>query len=467
MTLDSASLDAVYDEELSEMSGSLPLMRSFGSSIPSIVLEDSVAAPAQAPPAPVPPPMRTAQSCCCNGEYSSPAKFGAVSASSSFGAAAPELGRAATFSSLFEQRLRELRLLLNDPGSPAARAALWGMGAKRRSDFPKFVESLRRIAGLGVGQFGTVSLVADRAGQTFALKALHKDHLVATGMVEAVKRERRLLARVHHPFVVRLERSFQNAHTIFLVMEPVLGGELYALLHLLGRLEEAHVAFYCACVTEALAHLHAMRVVYRDLKPENLLLDEVGYLKVVDFGLAKELGADGRTHTVCGTPEYLAPEVVRHEAYGFAVDWWSLGMLAFELLSGVPAFRGADKAEVYRRVREDEPRLLVPVGAGASALLAALLCKAPAERLGGGGGGAAAVRAHSFFGAVDWAALFAKKVPAPYVPTIAHATDTSNVLQIEKYASPAQEHDGARWAAHLDDGDPFERWDEISDESYC
>ena len=108
MTLDSASLDAVYDDELSECSGALPLMRSFGSSIPSIVLEDSVAAPAQAPPAPVPPPMRTAQSCCCNGEYSSPAKFGAVSASSSFGAAAPELGRAATFSSLFEQRLREL-----------------------------------------------------------------------------------------------------------------------------------------------------------------------------------------------------------------------------------------------------------------------------------------------------------------------------------------------------------------------
>ena len=158
---------------------------------------------------------------------------------------------------------------------------------------------------------------------------------------------------------------------------------------------------------------------------------------------------------------------MRHEPYGFAVDWYALGMLAFELLSGVPAFRGADKAEVYRRVREDEPRLLVPVGAGASALLAALLRKAPAERLGGGGGGAAAVRAHPFFGAVNWAALFAKKVPAPYVPTIAHATDTSNVLQIEKYASPAQEHDGARWAAHLDDGDPFERWDEISDESYC
>ena len=146
------------------------------------------------------------------------------------------------------------------------------MGAKRRSDFPKFVESLRRIAGLGVGQFGTVSLVADRAGQTFALKALHKVHLVATGMVEAVKRERRLLARVHHPFVVRLDRSFQNAHTIFLAMAPVLGGELYALLHLLGRLARP-TSPSRACVTEALAFVHAMRVARtRDLKPENLLL---------------------------------------------------------------------------------------------------------------------------------------------------------------------------------------------------
>ena len=163
-----------------------------------------MAAPAQAPPAPVPPPMRTAQSCCCNGEYSSPAKFGAVSASSKLARGARSSGAPPRFQP--EQRLRELRLLLNDPGSPAARAALWGMGAKRRSDFPKFVESLRRIAGLGVGQFGTVSLVADRAGQTFALKALNKGHLVATGMVEQVKRERRLLARVHHPFVVRLER---------------------------------------------------------------------------------------------------------------------------------------------------------------------------------------------------------------------------------------------------------------------
>ena len=338
------------------------------------------------------------------------------------------------------------------------------MGAKRRSDFPKFVESLRRIAGLGVGQFGTVSLVADRAGQTFALKALHTDHLVATGMVAAVNRERRLLARVHHPFVVRLERSFQDAQTIFLVMQPVLGGELYALLHLLGRLEEPHVAFYCACVTEALAHLHAMRVVYRDLKPENLLLDEVGYLKVVDFGLAKELGADGRTHTVCGTPEYLAPEVVRHEAYGFAVDWWRLACSPSSCSPASP-FRGADKAEVYRRVREDEPRLLAP-SAPAHRRCSPRCCarprRAPRRRRRRGR------RARPFLfrrrrlgGALREEGSGALR--ADDCPRDRHLQRASD----RKVRSPAQEHDGARWAAHLDDGDPFERWDEISDESYC
>jgi len=235
---------------------------------------------------------------------------------------------------------------------------------------------LSRVTSLGAGQFGCVSLVTDGRGTPYALKALWKGQLLASDGVGAVVRERDLLASVSHPAVVQLAASFQDARRVFLLLEPALGGELFALIHMLGRFDEHHARFYAASVADVLGHLHdECGIVYRDLKPENLLLDGAGHIKLCDFGLAKRLRAgcgcvraDERTTTICGTPEYLAPEMVRGEAYGVAVDWWALGLLLFEMLSGVPAYRADSDKEVYAKVLHSDPALLVVVEPPTAAL---------------------------------------------------------------------------------------------------
>ena len=293
-----------------------------------------------------------------------------------------------------------------------------------------------------------------------------KGQLLAQGHVAHALAERELLGLVDHPFVVKLERAFHDARSVYFLMEPVLGGELYSLLHVLGRFAEGQARFYAACIVAAFDHLHALRIVYRDLKPENLLLDGQGYLKLVDFGLATRLEPGGHATSLIGTPEYLAPEVLRAEPYGAAVDWWSTGMLLFEMLGGAPAFRGETKQEVFAKILNDAPRMLAPVSAACAELLDGLLDKQPAARTGSGG--AAEVRASAFFAGVDWGRLEARAEAAPYVPRIADKLDTSNVVHVDKYAAPADGVDGGTWDRALEAGtlragaDPFASFGALS-----
>lgn len=318
---------------------------------------------------------------------------------------------------------------------------------KRRSDTSSVLSTLRRVAALGAGQFGCVSLVAEDSGRKYALKALWKGQLLATGQAHTVLRERDLLRAVEHPFVARLERSFQDERRLYLLMEPVLGGELFALLHIVGHLDESMARFYAACVYEVLRYLHERGIVYRDLKPENLLLDASGYPKLVDFGVAKRLGGCGAaaaesptTRTICGTPEYMAPEMVQGHAYSYAVDWWAAGMLLFEMVSGSPAFRGESREQVYDKILHAPPRLLQPVSQPCSDLISALLAKDPDSRPAW-----ADISGAAWFDGLDWAALATKALPAPWVPKIAHDADTSNVIQLDKYVTPANDASAADW----------------------
>ncbi|NXW64626.1 KGP2 kinase, partial [Eurystomus gularis] len=180
----------------------------------------------------------------------------------------------------------------------------------------------------------------------FALKRIRKDWVVRTRQQEHVRTER----RGRSPFIVGFFGTFRDGQYVYLLLEFCQGGELWTKLREVRCFEEPVAVFCCACVVEALEYLHGRGIVYRDLKPENLMLDQRGYVKLVDFGFAKELGQGEKTFSFCGTPEYLAPEMLRHEGHDFAVDFWMLGVLAFELLVGRPPFHSADPQQIYSRI---------------------------------------------------------------------------------------------------------------------
>lgn len=330
---------------------------------------------------------------------------------------------------------------------PAPLALLAGMGAEEEAEAkaaageaaaecscdgsapsgPLSLSDLEEIGLLGVGTFGTVRLMADsRLGEKrpFALKTLRKSLLVRHKQVAHVVSEASLMSECEHPFIARLEAVFETAAACHLLMEPVMGGELFTLMHVRKvALAEADAVLYGAMVISALEYLHAMGVAYRDLKPENLLLDRSGFLKLVDFGFAKRL-TDGRTFTQCGTPEYMAPEVLLNEGHGVAVDWWALGILLYEMMAGHPPFRDrGDEADLCRRIVSAQPTFPSKMGEEARSLVSRLLCSMPCDRLGSRGAGE--VKSHPLLAGVAWKALLACTVRPPLTPLLAGDFDVS------------------------------------------
>ena len=280
-------------------------------------------------------------------------------------------------------------------------------------------EHLRELRVLGDGTFGEVKLVLDvRTKALYARKSLHKAQVIELRQEEAIVREKRVLAECDHPFLLRLIGTFTDATHLHMLLEYVCGGELFDLLREYESFTEPTTAFYGGCIASALAYLHERAWVYRDLKPENILLDERGYLKIVDFGFAKKLLAADRTWTLCGTPEYIAPEIISNKGHATPVDWWALGVLLYEMLDGRPPFDASDPMEIYRLIlheRVEPPRTFSAV---AKALTTALLVKEPAARLGALADGSAGVFGHPFFAEVDWEALLRRELKPPTTPDV-------------------------------------------------
>ncbi|KAL7637144.1 UNVERIFIED_CONTAM: hypothetical protein RMT77_011856 [Armadillidium vulgare] len=292
------------------------------------------------------------------------------------------------------------------------------------------LEQFRLISVLGRGHFGKVILGQYKTtGEYFAIKALKKGDIIVRDEVESLLAEKRIFEvanSVRHPFLVNLFSCFQTESHVCFVMEYAAGGDLMMHIHA-DVFDEPRAVFYAACVVLGLQYLHDNKIIYRDLKLDNLLLDTEGYVKIADFGLCKEgMGYGDRTGTFCGTPEFLAPEVLTETSYTRAVDWWGLGVLIFEMLVGESPFPGDDEEEVFDSIVNDEVRYPRFLSIEAVAIMRKLLRKHPDRRLGASEKDAEDVKKQQFFRSVAWDDLLRRKIKPPFVPTVTSSEDVSN-----------------------------------------
>ena len=290
------------------------------------------------------------------------------------------------------------------------------------------LEDFNLLKVLGKGSFGKVLQVKKKdTGEIFAMKILEKEAVLEKYQLEHTKAERHILEAVQHPFLVGLRFAFQNEAKLYMVLDFLNGGELFFHLKSSGRFSVARSKLYAAEIILALEHLHSLGIIYRDLKPENILMEATGHIRLTDFGLAKEQISDNSSaHTFCGTPEYLAPEVLTSQGHGRAVDWWSLGTLLFQMMAGLPPFYHQNINKMYNNIVKAP--LVFPdyFPDLAKDLLTKLLDRNPDTRLGSGPSDAAEIKAHPFWDDVDWAKLLAKEVEAPFKPNVQDASDVQN-----------------------------------------
>uniref|UniRef100_A0AAR2LRK1 cGMP-dependent protein kinase n=1 Tax=Pygocentrus nattereri TaxID=42514 RepID=A0AAR2LRK1_PYGNA len=325
---------------------------------------------------------------------------------------------------------------------------------------------------LGVGGFGRVELVQLKSDEykTFAMKILKKRHIVDTRQQEHIRSEKLIMQEAHSDFIVRLYRTFKDSKYLYMLMEACLGGELWTILrdrsalhtyrdtlyiltyclqihefhhvfnitttlvkllflaYYRGSFDDSTTRFYTACVVEAFAYLHSKGIIYRDLKPENLILDHRGYAKLVDFGFAKKIGFGKKTWTFCGTPEYVAPEIILNKGHDISADYWSLGILMYELLTGSPPFSGPDPMKTYNIILRGIDMIEFPkkITKNAANLIKKLCRDTPSERLGNLKNGVKDIQKHKWFEGFNWDGLRKGTLAPPIIPNVSSAIDTSN-----------------------------------------
>ncbi|XP_009323763.1 PREDICTED: ribosomal protein S6 kinase alpha-3 isoform X1 [Pygoscelis adeliae] len=281
---------------------------------------------------------------------------------------------------------------------------------------------------LGQGSFGKVFLVKKISGsdarQLYAMKVLKKATLKVRDRVRT-KMERDILVEVNHPFIVKLHYAFQTEGKLYLILDFLRGGDLFTRLSKEVMFTEDDVKFYLAELALALDHLHSLGIIYRDLKPENILLDEEGHIKLTDFGLSKEsIDHEKKAYSFCGTVEYMAPEVVNRRGHTQSADWWSFGVLMFEMLTGTLPFQGKDRKETMTMILKAKlgmPQFLSPE---AQSLLRMLFKRNPANRLGAGPDGVEEIKRHAFFSKIDWNKLYRREIHPPFKPATGRPEDT-------------------------------------------
>ncbi|KAF9787801.1 Pkinase-domain-containing protein [Thelephora terrestris] len=299
---------------------------------------------------------------------------------------------------------------------------------KPTRNVPLTIDTFDLLTVIGKGSFGKVMQVRKKDTQrVYALKTIRKANIASRpGEITHILAERTVLALVNNPFIVPLKFSFQTPDKLYLVMSFVNGGELFYHLQREGKFDEHRSRFYAAELLCALEHLHGFNVVYRDLKPENILLDYTGHIALCDFGLCKlNMSETEKATTFCGTPEYIAPELLESQGYTKTVDWWTLGVLIYEMLTGLPPFYDENVNIMYQRILSDPLNFPPDISSEAKSVMTGLLQRDPKRRLGNHGGDE--IKKHPFFARyIDWSRLMAKKIQPPFKPSVESVLDVAN-----------------------------------------
>jgi serine/threonine protein kinase len=318
----------------------------------------------------------------------------------------------------------------------------WINALTRASSHRKIsVDSFEIIRLIGSGKYGKVHLVRQKEnGECFALKSMNKRFLEKNDRVCHVFAERDVVLDFRHPFVVAGHCSFQSVHHVFLVLDYVPGGELLERLEEEGQLSGSRAQLYAAELTLAIGFLHSKNCVYRDVKAENVLIDEDGHVKLTDFGVAKlGMAANSTTGTFCGTPEYMAPEMVKGVPHTRAVDWWGLGVLVFEMLTGFPPFSSENVLTVYEMILNSKvpfPEEMDPVAVD---FIGRLLDKNPETRLGSGVDDVEELKKHPYFTNIDWDRVYKKEYRPQWIPKFFGELEDQELTKQEQIVSDEEE----------------------------
>ncbi|CAE8603290.1 unnamed protein product [Polarella glacialis] len=284
---------------------------------------------------------------------------------------------------------------------------------------------------LGCGSFGRVKYAKYKQdGKFYAVKFMKKHEIIKLKQVDHINNEKRLMAQISYPFVVNMMGYAKDDHFVYIVMESINGGELFTHLRRARKFSDDQSKFYTLQVGAAFAHIHGKNIIHRDLKPENILLSPNGYSKLTDFGFAKIIEPGTRTYTLCGTPEYIAPEVLLNKGHGKPVDWWTLGILAYEMICGQPPFCDEDPMGIYQKILAGKVYFPKYFDKNAKALVKKLLMADLSKRYGNLKDGSADILGNKWFSTLDLKKLEAYEIPAPYKPTMKDDQDTSNFEEI-------------------------------------
>jgi serine/threonine protein kinase len=293
-------------------------------------------------------------------------------------------------------------------------------------------DNLTVIRTLGCGAFGRVKLAEHKStGECYALKCQTKSAIIDNCLQDHILNERKILMQLDHQFILKIHDAYQDEAQIYFVLELLLGGELFTHLRQVKSFAEKSAKFYAAQVLLAFQHIHKKKIAYRDLKPENLVLTTDGYCKIVDFGLAKVV--DGKTWTLCGTPDYLAPEIILNEGHDKAVDYWALGVLIFEMVAGEPPFYADDPMEVYEKILSATMQIPTKFSKNLSDIVRKLLKIYQSKRLGNGKGGCSAIVKHKWFYGFDWELLLTKSMSEDQIPINPKCKSPTDISNFDPY----------------------------------